>query len=254
MCTVSIISTASRVGSNRAVRLVCNRDELRARAEALPPRVRAFGGRLAVMPIDPQGGGTWIAVSDAGIAMVLLNQTTSAHLTSDSASMQSRGQIIPSLLDRDSFDEALERAGTIDPRRFQPFLLVILGTRCCAEFVSHGRSLRTRRYEIGDVPLMFTSSGLGDHLVQQPRRELFEQLFGRTRGTPARQDAFHAHRWPQCPHLSIDMSRHDARTVSRTTIEFSTAHARVTYAPLEPGVSRAVSRLELDTHQAPQLA
>ena len=49
----------------RAVRVVCNRDELRSRAAALPPRVCTFGERRAVMPIDLVSGGTWIAANRA---------------------------------------------------------------------------------------------------------------------------------------------------------------------------------------------
>jgi hypothetical protein len=250
MCTVSIISTqADRL--DRAIRLVCNRDEVRARPEALPPRVQRFGDYLTVMPIDPQGGGTWIAASDAGLAMVLLNQTPGdAARRPAPSSKLSRGLIIPSLLDSSGIEEAAARAATIEPSYFRPFRLLILDARSLVELSSDGREIQPRRFELGEEPLMFTSSGLGDHLVQQPRRELFERIFGRSRGTLARQDAFHAHQWPQQRHVSVNMSRADARTVSRTTIELSRDHARMAHVPLAPERSALTFRLDLELRES----
>lgn len=229
MCTVSVISTGA---IDRAVRIVCNRDELRTRPVALPPIERQFGQCRTIMPIDPVSGGTWIAVSDAGLMMALLNQTLTSGVPR-SAAAPSRGLIIPSLAGAGDFDDALAMAGQIDPNRFQPFRLLLFSAVEYSEVSSDGRRISARRSRLTGDPLMFTSSGLGDALVQQPRQELFEQIFGRTRGTPARQDAFHSHRWPQRGHLSVNMSRADARTVSRTVVELNRDRARLVYVPLE---------------------
>ena len=69
---------------------------------------------------------------------------------------------------------------------------------------------------VGRTPLLFTSSGLGDHLVEGVRRELFEGFFaGPAEGWRAAQDGFHRHRWEEGRgHLSVNMARPDARTVS----------------------------------------
>src|SRR5437762_13943150 len=68
VCTVSIISPGDGV-----LRLACNRDELWSRPDALPPRLMHFGQRQAALPIDPQSGGTWMAVNDAGLTCAILN-------------------------------------------------------------------------------------------------------------------------------------------------------------------------------------
>jgi hypothetical protein len=47
--------------------------------------------------------------------------------------------------------------------------------------------------------------------------------------TPAAQDAFHRHSWEGREHVSVQMSRAEARTVSRTTVELSRRGARMTY-------------------------
>src|SRR5690348_7977222 len=78
VCTLTIIPLGKRVRSDRGatpvsgIRLACNRDESRLRPPALPPELRQFGNRLAVLPIDPVSDGTWIAASDAGLVFVLM--------------------------------------------------------------------------------------------------------------------------------------------------------------------------------------
>jgi len=99
-----------------------------------------------------------------------------------------------------------------------------------------------------DRPVMFTSSGLGDARVEGPRRELFHDWFGDDPAQwPAQQDAFHRHRWPDRPELSVCMSREDARSVSLTVVEVTAAGVSLTYhgaPPDEPGpdVTRRLAR------------
>jgi hypothetical protein len=68
MCTLTIFPLG-----NGHHRLAFNRDEARSRSAATPPRWGCYGDREALLPIDPAGRGTWIAVNDAGLAMALLN-------------------------------------------------------------------------------------------------------------------------------------------------------------------------------------
>ena len=94
MCTVTVVP------GREAIRLACNRDELRSRAAALPPQVRQFGPRRALLPVDPTSGGTWVAANDAGLAMTLLNVNPGNGLGTSAARL-SRGNIIPALLHAD---------------------------------------------------------------------------------------------------------------------------------------------------------
>src|SRR5690606_18926052 len=86
---------------------------------------------------------------------------------------------------------------------------------------SHDRQTLTvaRRAWDGE-PVMLTSSNLGDAVVEPPRRGLFRRMFA---CEPQRwaevQDQFHRHRFPGQPHLSINMSRAEARTVNHTVIQ-----------------------------------
>ena len=68
-------------------------------------------------------------------------------------------------------------------------------------------------------PVMFTSSSLGDAIVETPRRRLFEELVLAGDDWLRGQFRFHRHRWDEQPEISIQMARQDAATVSRTTID-----------------------------------
>ena len=98
----------------------------------------------------------------------------------------------------------------------------------------------------GGAPLLFTSSGLGDHLVEGVRRELFDAFFQGPAGEwEAAQDAFHRHRWPGRGHLSVNMKRPDARTVSHAVIDVDGVRVRFRYHPAAPDEPAATTVLEL---------
>jgi len=223
MCTVSIIFAPDRI------RLACNRDEQLHRPIALPPQVRKFGERVAAMPIDPTSDGTWVAVNDAGVILALLNRNTLSDQQRDSG-LISRGRIIPALMHCDSAHEAADLARGLPALAYQPFRLIVVDADAAFEVVSSETKIRVIEHG-RHLPLMFTSSGLGDALVEGPRRALFREVFSDGAASAARQNLFHHHRWENMQHLSVQMSRRDARTVSFTTIELSDGRAMMEYQP-----------------------
>ena len=118
MCTVTILpeSLVSAVKADAEDplrwRLVCNRDELTTRPAALPPAITRAGSRLAIMPVDPESGGTWIGVNDAGLVCSLLNVYNGSTAT---RARVSRGTIIPPLLRYADVDSALMWASQLEP-------------------------------------------------------------------------------------------------------------------------------------------
>lgn len=232
MCTVSIIRINRNGARTPAVRVACNRDEQRSRPAALPPRMQTYGGRRAILPIDPGSNGTWVAASDAGLAFSLLNVNLPprAALPGKPLLMRtSRGSIIPALLDAATLDEATERAEALDAMAYPPFRLVLVDAERAASVYCDGATLRSERFSLSDGPLMFTSSGLGDQLVEAPRRALFAEMFRPDGDLAEAQLTFHRHVWPDRAHLSVCMRRPDARTVSFTTIELSERDISLTY-------------------------
>ena len=217
MCTVSVVPTRD------GFRLACNRDERRSRPAALGPRVHWSGARRALWPVDPLSGGTWIGVNDAGLAMVLLNRHprnipvwTPTH---------SRGVLIPRLIGAAHLETLVERAraelGSADGgAQFEPFTLVMIQQHDVATIDYCAGAMAIARHRLGR-PLLFTSSSLGDDMVDRPRRRLFGALVGSSRCPLAAQARFHRHRWPDRPHISVRMARADAATVSHTTVDVS---------------------------------
>ncbi len=235
MCTLTIIPI-SNIASG-GVRIACNRDESRARPPALPPEVRMADGRQMIMPVDPVGGGTWIGVNDAGLAAALLNAYPADFNPASlppAETLVSRGTIIPGLLGSNHFDELIERAARVDTSRFAPFRLVLVGDGEVVEmrWASHAMQRSSRVQLTG--PMMFTSSGLGDEMVDGPRRELFRDWFHESADWPKEQDAFHRHQWPESPGVSVCMSRAEARTVSYTVVEITAATVTMAYHPQPP--------------------
>jgi hypothetical protein len=220
MCTMSVIRTGRDV-----LRIVFNRDELLTRPPGLPPMRFRAGRHDAIMPVDPQSQGTWIAASDAGLVLAVLNVNDGTR----SVGKVSRGRIIPQLLDSCSLREAIDAASElVSNYGFGKFRLIAIDRETCGQLRFDGRQIEIS-FGPTDLPMMFTSSGLGDSLVDPPRRKLFHQLLGHAMSPRAAQDEFHRHCWPDRPHLSVRMSRADARTVSQTLVEVAPHRVSMNY-------------------------
>jgi hypothetical protein len=240
MCTVTVV----RVGES--ARLACNRDELLSRPAASQPQVHSFGSRRAALPVDPVSGGTWVAVNDAGLAMTLLNVNPGDGVKDKTVAQRSRGTIILGLLHSDTLSLAVARATSLDPTSYAPFRLILSDRAELAELRSDGRQVRLVTRRRLTEPVLFTSSGLGDHLVEGPRQRLFAEIFCHSDDPIRQQEFFHRHHWPDRPHLSVCMRREDARTVSHTAVTLSPDRVMLSYRPDAPDRPAEVAALTLD--------
>src|SRR4051812_5816730 len=75
MCTVTYLPK-----SKDSFILTSSRDEKPLRKIARPPSIHKRGKQLILFPKDPQGGGTWIAVSESGQTICLLNGAFDKHI------------------------------------------------------------------------------------------------------------------------------------------------------------------------------
>jgi len=233
MCTVTIVpisgGDAGLAEAPPGFRMVCNRDELRTRPPAAPPRFVQAGTHRVVMPIDGEAGGTWIAANDAGLAATLLNLNLPDRTPQRRA--RSRGAIIPTLMSCGDAEQAAAVARDLVAGDFEPFRLVIVDERAVFLARSDGNRLTVDRVGSPGVgPLLFTSSGLGDHHVEAPRRALFDELFAAPPATWLdMQQRFHRHRWPDRLPISVRMSRDDAKTVSIAQLDLGDRTAAMRY-------------------------
>jgi Transport and Golgi organisation 2 len=181
------------------------------------------------MPLDPLGGGTWIAANDAGLVFVLLNINDGA---SASAGMVSRGTIVPTLVGCSTVQRALAQAQLIPADRFAPFRLLIIDRHEIVECRPRADRIDHRRISLRTA-ILRTSSGLGDAIVSGPRRALFQRTVVGARDARAAQDEFHRHQWPGRESISVNMQRHDAATVSRTVVDVRATSVRLSYEAIE---------------------
>jgi hypothetical protein len=186
-----------------------------------------------IYPIDPSSGGTWIGVNDSGLAVTILNRHPTGRASRSDRVAVSRGIIAPGLLsESDTVDAVIRSLGGLTLEDFEPFTLVAIWRQQVASLSSDGHELSLQRTWLS-VPLMFTSSSLGDERVETPRRRLFEQLLGtNSSGWLEGQARFHQHQWPESPDISVEMERQDAATVSRSIIDVSEHGLRFRYEDL----------------------
>jgi hypothetical protein len=235
MCTVTAVPY------DGGVRLLCNRDERRTRLPANPPQIHVLSGQRALFPQDPQGGGTWIGVNEAGVVVALLNLRP-AFSTSGSLPQRSRGLIALQLLRCACMDQVISTAKALDAGLFERFRAVVVHRGQLAVATSSGRGSIDCAQRSLDAPALFTSSSLGDDVAGPPRQRLFERMVLRgPAGWLDGQTRFHDHQWPRRPEISVRMERADALTVSRTQIEVASRTRRLRYeAPLTTGAKPQV--------------
>jgi hypothetical protein len=233
MCTLTVIQTGD--AGDRHVRIECNRDESRLRQPARPPEQRTCGARQVLMPIDPVSEGTWIGVSNAGLAAVLMNvYVAQADAVGEILPRQrpamSRGTIIPHVLAAGGLADAIARFEQLHPHDFEPFRLILIDRSHWVEIVWAAEQVAIGSPKPLDAPLFFTSSGLGDEIVANPRRELFATMLHTGADLPAAQDAFHRHVWSGREFASVWMTRAEARTQSITWCELNAREVILRYA------------------------
>lgn len=248
MCTLSLVRAAAQRGvsadtggamrgiasSGVLFRVLFNRDEKRSRPASLAPVISQLQRHQAAMPIDPVSKGTWIAVNDAGLVACLLNANPGSAQENEGAfsyaGRRSRGGIVPMMMDAGTVSEASEIAERIDACDFPPFRLTVVDASEMVVFSGDGRSVRRSERIVEGGSSMVTSSGLGDAIVEGPRRAWFDAGVLRSSDQFAAQTAFHAHR---AGHLGVLMSRADARTVSIAAVDVYPTHVKLSVALLD---------------------
>lgn len=221
MCTATWMLTSS------GYQIYFNRDEQKGRQEALPPTRFDNTGTEFVMPVDPVGGGSWIAMNEHGLSLCLLNFYQGKM---PQHPLISRGLLIKQLANCRTAHEALATLDTVPLLHYAPFSLMLFDptlTQSHGEVLGmcwNGISLSTITPQ---APMV--SSGVDLHNVTAHRQG--EYLRYVEHGVTAESlRAFHASHVPRdellafkrnaChSHLSACMHRADAHTVSFTHIE-----------------------------------
>lgn len=223
MCTVTYIPR----GEN-SFTLTSNRDENAARSPQNISQIEQNGIQLA-FPRDTMAGGTWIAVSNNGKVVCLLNGAFDYH-KHQPPYKRSRGIMV---LDYFTFDKAETFFETYDFEGMEPFTMIIFDQSRLFEF----RWDETRK-KISPLDLnekyIWSSSTLYDKEVKTKREKWFEDwLTQRTDfNNPAILD-FHKTAGDGDPRNDVIMNRDGlVQTVSITQISKSPSEIELSYYDL----------------------
>ncbi len=232
MCTVSWLLT------DNGYQVFFNRDEQKKRSQAVPPTLFCSQGVEYLMPVDPDGGGSWIATNEHGQSICLLNYYQGDVPKSP---LTSRGLLVKSLASCCDYAQVAEHLKAIDLHKFAPFTLLIFEPnlsllRSAVKGICWtGQSLNSLQPE----PPLISSS------VDYPRalelRKGSYRAFTSPQATLEKILNFHASHIPSKGHLSTCMHRKDAHTVSFSHIIVTDTERAMSYHPSSPcvGISEA---------------
>jgi len=221
MCTVTFIAR------KRGYFLGMNRDEKLTRPTALPPRKRTVNGRAVFAPSEP-GSGTWIALSDQGTALALINWYSIKARVGRNA--LSRGEVVNSASAAISLDSADAALYALPLNRINPFRLVGVfpATGEIVEWRWNQKQLVRENHRWKTQ--QWISSGFDEPTAQRVRGRAFRQAQKQeSAGTLDWLRRLHRSHVPETGPLSTCMHRVDAATVSYTEISVSAPVAALRY-------------------------
>ena len=215
-----------------------NRDERITRGRGASPSIGMTAGRSWLAPRDPDAGGTWIAASDAGITVAVLN-----GLEIDGRELpetpRSRGLLVAAAAGCAGVGEVrdLVEASRRELAATRAFRLVAVGADASIlSCVWDGASLA---WERSGSTSLFVSSTLGAFGAPAARRASWALLRSRV-GDPdeATLASWLAGHEPERGPASVCMHRDDGGTVSRTVVRMEPSRVVMTYTDGPPCTPR----------------
>jgi hypothetical protein len=203
-----------------------NRDELHTRSHGLPPRcVTGPSGQQILMPLDPDAGGTWIGVNDAGLIVAVLNNYP--HYQKVLPSQRSRGQLVVDLLDQaNDAVSCMALADGVDAQIYRGFLLFALDRQHepLARAWDGVSLVDLSLGGVGGLHSLTTSS-----VRHEDCRDFRHALLGAERRERDVLNEKHSYYHYEDSSLGPVMVREDASTDSITEISLSADQARVRF-------------------------
>lgn len=218
--------------------LVANRDELYARSEAIPPSVHDHRDVAVAHPVDPDGGGTWIAANEYGLSTTLLNHYPADPPPIDGVPL-SRGQVVvavSSAADLEGVRTVFDGEIADNLSRLRPFRLLAVERGDGGEARGIRLSWDRRDLDVDEITLPFadTTSALRTREVSRRRLEILAPLLQRNHPVDIAETMpfFRSHEPNR--ESSICVHREHSGTISHTAISVGPGEVTLRYvdAPL----------------------
>jgi len=237
MCTATWLPTEG------GYELLFNRDELKTRSEADPPRRHERDGVAWLAPVDRDAGGSWIATNEHGLSVALLNGYRVAD-DRHPADFRSRGLLVADLATASDRGEVARRLAALDPSPFRSFRLLVLTPDAPALIAEYDR----RRLDVdpdAEDRLPLISSSFEESEVGRARRAEYERVTGRGASRLDQLLEYHRSTRNGPSAFSVSMERPEAATRSFTRVTVSAAESAMRYAAGPPHAPRAETVLHL---------
>jgi hypothetical protein len=245
VCTASWLRPADRPGG---LEVFFNRDEELLREPSRPPVEAHAEGVRYLAPVDGRAGGTWLAATERGLVVALLNRSGGRR---EPAARASRGELPARCVAAADPDDLRARLARTDLPSYPPFTLAALW-RAPAQGIVVGWDGET----LSAAPLpgpvgLLCSSGLGDEQARVAREATWRRMRA---AAPAgwsaeRHREFHRSHDPEPHAFSVCMHREDAATVSTAEVVATAESVELVYRPGSACAPGPETRLRLEARR-----
>lgn len=233
MCTVTLHR------SDATLLVTMNRDEARSRGHEVPPQHhRNANGTPWLAPHDSDKGGTWFAANGHGLVAAILNRYQDDGAYPQPPNPESRGGIIPALMNATSAREALATltAPSRDLAVYPPFTLLLASPADAIRLDWRGTGSLDES-AIGETWRLVTSSFFAPAEVLPWRQQAFDAWVADGAAFEQGIPAFHLYRPPgkesMAPLMSRDISA--TRSIVQAAVDRSSAAVTLRYGSVRDG-------------------
>jgi hypothetical protein len=182
-------------------------------------------------PVDGRAGGTWLAATENGLALALLNRSGGRR---DPAASASRGSLPLRCVAAADPDDLMRRLATLDLASFLPFTMAALWREPAAGVLIAWDGEALASGPLAGAAGLLCSSGLGDERARLGRERTWSRM--RSEVPPGawsadHHRAFHRSHDPEPHAFSVCMHREDAATVSTAEVVATEAGVELRYRP-----------------------
>lgn len=249
MCTLTWLFHRDSTGYS----LLFNRDELKTRKRAIPPRIKETSeGIRFLSPTDADAGGTWLAVNQFGMTICLLNYYAADDPQVDA--IHSRGEVVMKLAGSRTIKELDTVLQSMTLEYYKGFEIVAVHND-----VWHWR-WDTKTLQQMEATQPITSSSYDTLMVHRKRQDYFNSLGN----TGSLETLKHFHRChldddnhriailPEDDSLAVNsvcMHREQSQTVSQCLVSVNANEISLSYTDGPPCSTRCSEAIVLNRRE-----